>query len=94
MLVISCNAELSACTLSDEEVSRRLRLSGVGGGKVGTRADKLPMFFGPIEASKTLSCPSTSADIRSMTKALSNLSWRGVASFTKEVICSCKASRC
>ena len=94
MLVISCKAELSACTLSDEEVSRRLRLSGVGGGKVGTTAVKLPMFFRPIAATKALSCPSTSADIRSMTKALSNLSWRGVATFTKEVICSCKASRC
>ena len=77
--------------MSDDEVSRRLRLSGVGGGRVGTTADKLPRFFRPTKATKALSCPTTSVDSRSMTKALSSLSWRGVASFTREVICSCTA---
>ena len=93
MLVISCNAEFSAWTLSDDEVSRRLRLSGLGGGKVGTTADRLPIFSNPTKATKALSCPTTSADIRSITKALSNLNWQGVATFTREVICSCKVSR-
>ena len=92
MLVISCKAELSACTLSDDEVSRRLRLSGEGGGRVGTTADKLPRFFRPTKATNALSCPTTSVDSRSMTKALSNLSWLGLATFTREVICSCKVS--
>ena len=93
MLVISCNAEFSAWTLSEEEVSKRLRLSGLGGGKVGTTADKLPMFSNPTNPTKALSWPTTSADIKSITKAFSNLKWRGVATFTREVICSCKKSR-
>ena len=91
--MISCNAEFSAWTLSDDEVSKRLRLSGVGGGKVGTTVDRLPTFSRPTNPTKALSCPTTSADIRSMTKASSNLNWRGVATFTREVICSCKVSR-
>ena len=86
VLVISCKAELRAWTLSDDEASRRLRLSADVVGNVGTRADKEPIPLRPTKAARALSGPTTSLKSRSTTKAFNSLSWRGVAVLTREVI--------
>ena len=86
VLVISCKAELRAWTLSDDEASRRLRLSVDVAGNVGTRADKEPIPLTPTKAARALSGPTTSLKSRSTTKAFNSLSWRGVAVLTREVI--------